>query len=87
MTFAIETATVYRGGKRRYFTKKAAIRAEAVEIIKRKHPSEKSEYDDMQRCTYEGWHWTSIPRQHVLLRRVMRLVEKNFSAKHSVSAV
>lgn len=40
MSFRKETATVYRGGRRRYFGKSAAIKAEAMAIIKAKHPTE-----------------------------------------------
>lgn len=77
MRFRKETATVYRGGRRRYFSKSAAIKAEAMAIIKAKHPSEKTEYDSMGRCTYGGFHCSSLPRFDVLLRRMMRLIKSN----------
>jgi hypothetical protein len=59
---------------RRYFTKRAAIHAEARARIEKKYPTEKSETDDTGRTTYGGWHWSSKPRADVLLRRVCRLV-------------
>jgi hypothetical protein len=70
MTVTTEAATVYRGGGRRWFSLKAAIKAEAVAIIKSKHPSEPSEPE----VSYAGWHWTMLPRSDVLLRRMCRLV-------------
>lgn len=69
-----EQATVYRGGGRRWLTRRAAIRAEAVAIIKCKHPTERSETDKQGRCIDPGWHWTDLPRADVLLRRVARMV-------------
>lgn len=81
MMVTAETATVYRGGGRRFLTRKAAIRAEAVSIIKRKHPSERSEHDERGQCTDPGWHWESLPRSDVLLRRVCRLVDSTFKAR------
>lgn len=69
MAVTKEHATVYRGGGRRWFGKKAAVKAEAVAIIKRKYPSERSDPE----CG-GGFHWTELPRADVLLRRVCRLV-------------
>lgn len=79
----IETATVYRGGGRRWFSQRAAIKAEAIAIIKRKHPTEPSEHDEMGRCIDPGWHWTSLPRSDVLLRRVCRMVRSALAAINS----
>lgn len=76
MTFRKETATVYRGGRRRYFSKSAAIKAEAMAIIKAKHPTERPEYEESGRQIDNGWHCSSLPRFDVLLRRMMRLIEK-----------
>lgn len=73
MTILKETATVYRGGGRRYFSKSAAIRAEAMALIKAKHPTELPEYENGH-LIYGGWHCTSLPRFHVLLRRMIRLI-------------
>lgn len=70
MAVTTETATVYRGGRRRWFSLDAAIKAEAVTIIKRKHPSERGEPE----VGDFGWHWCELPRADVLLRRVCRLV-------------
>lgn len=70
-----ETAVVWRGGRRRYLTKKSAIHAEAVSLIKEKYPNEQPEYEQGH-MTFPGWHWSEMPRSEVLLRRVMRLVER-----------
>lgn len=80
MSVTVESATVYRGGGRRFFSKRAAIRAEAVAIIKSKHPTERSEHDEQGRCIDGGWHWTSLPRSDVLFRRVCRLVRAAMEA-------
>ncbi len=70
MAVTVETATVYRGGGRRWFSRRAAVHAEAVAIIKRKHPTERFDSE-----TGDGFHWTELPRSEVLLRRVRRLVQ------------
>lgn len=75
MTISKEMATVYRGGRRRYFSKKSAVRAEAMAIIKEKYPTEGPEYEQGH-LIYTGFHCTSLPRFGVLLRRMMRLIEK-----------
>lgn len=75
---AKETAVVYRGGGRRYLTKKAAIKAEAIAIIKRKHPTERST-DHGPMGIEPGWHWSDLSRADVLLRRIERLVAKESS--------
>ena len=74
-------ATVYLAptARRRYLTKKSAVRAEARALISRKHPTEKGEYDEAGMLTYEGWHWTSLPRSDVLFRRVCKMVERKSS--------
>lgn len=72
-----EQATVWRGHGRRYFTKRAAIKSVAVALIKKRHPTEREESDEFGRTTNPGFHWTEIPRWEILLRRVMRLVEKS----------
>lgn len=72
-----ETRTVYRSSRRgrSYLTQKAAIRAEAISIIKAKWYTEQPEYlEENGMCTYPGFHWTEIKRSDVLLRRMMRVV-------------
>lgn len=73
MTVTAEPATVYRGGGRRWLTFDAAVKAEAVKAIKRKHPTERENttYPD---CDL-GFHWREIPRSDVMLRRMCRLVK------------
>ncbi len=77
MTVSTETATVYRGGGRRWFSLKAALKAEAIAIIKRKHPSEASEQDEFGRTYDPDFHWRNLNRSDVLLRRMMRLCAKS----------
>lgn len=69
MSVTVETATVYKGGRRRWLSLSAAVKAEAETIIKRKHPSERSDPE----CG-GGFHWRELPRSDVLLRRMCRLV-------------
>jgi hypothetical protein len=80
MTVTVEVVKVYRGGGRRYLTKNAAINAEAVKIIKAKYPTER-EYFENGYCVDPGFHWTSLPRSHVMLRRMCRLVKKHVTPK------
>ena len=71
-----ETARVYRGGGRRYLTKNAAIKAEAIAIIRAGHPTERAHYSGTGRLENPGFHWHSLPRAEVLLRRMCRLVKR-----------
>lgn len=73
----VTTRTVYLStvAGRSFLTKRAAIHAEAVALIKRKHPTEREITDGFGRTEDPGFHWTSLPRHWVLLRRVMRLVK------------
>jgi hypothetical protein len=73
MAVTTEQATVYRGGGRRWFSLRAAVKAEAQAIIKAKHPSERPEYENGM-CYYPGFHWRELPRSDVLLRRLCRLI-------------
>lgn len=78
MAVTSEQATIYRGGGRRWLTPQGAIRAEAVSIIKRKHPSERS-YTAPDMSEHDpGFHWTELPRSDVLLRRMCRLVRAEY---------
>lgn len=62
--------------RRRSFSKATAIRREAVARIKIKHPTERPEFDGNGCCTYGGWHWTSLERHEVLLRRYIRILKR-----------
>lgn len=75
-----QTAKVYYSteAKRRYFTKAAAIRAEARALIKERHPTEDSDHDDYGRMTYQGWNWRELPNAEKLYSRVCRLIKRNF---------
>jgi hypothetical protein len=69
------TVWVAPTARRRYLTKRAAIHAEARALIEKRHPTERTEYEQGQ-IIYGGWHWTALPRSEVLFRRVCRLVGK-----------
>jgi len=73
-----EAIVVYRSTERgrRFISRRAAIKAEAIALIKKKHPTERADYTDGY-CTDPGFHWTELNRSKVLLRRVMRLVDKS----------
>lgn len=60
MSVTIETATAYRGGGRRWFTRRAAERAEAKAIIKR-------------RCECDGGNHVTPPYSCMLHRDPVRL--------------
>lgn len=74
MAIEESTAKVYRAttARRRYFSKQAAIHAEARALIEKKHPSEKHDPE----CG-GGFHWSELPRSAVLYRRVRRLVKRS----------
>ena len=57
---------------RYFFTRAAAIRAEAIAIIKRKYPTERGDTD----IGDTGWHWSELKRSDVLLRRMFRVVQR-----------
>lgn len=73
-------ATVYFSSVkgRRFFTKKAAIRAEARVIIARRYPTEKAEYHEGF-CSYPGFHWSELPRSEVMLRRLCKIIERSMT--------
>lgn len=60
--------------RRHFFTKKAACVAEARARIKKKYPSERSEYDERGQCVDRGWCWMDLPRSDVLLKRYARVI-------------
>ena len=62
------------GANRRYFTKQAAINAEAEAIIRRKYPTEHAEHDE-GRIISPGWWWRDLENSDKLFRRVRRLVK------------
>lgn len=73
MNVQTEQATVYRGGGRRWFTKKAAARAEAARLYRSRYPCtcEPADYS----CQYPGYacaHHTDHREKFV--RRVVKLV-------------
>lgn len=62
---------------RRYFTKAAAIHAEAKAKILERYPTERPE-SEQGRQTYPGWHFPSDDpeRYGKMLRRLKRLIAK-----------
>ncbi|MFJ3047024.1 hypothetical protein ACIPEN_14430 [Herbaspirillum chlorophenolicum] len=60
---------------RHYMSKVSAIRAEAHALLEMRFPTEQIEYTNGM-ISYPGFHWTSLPRHEVLLRRVVRLVKR-----------
>jgi hypothetical protein len=82
MAVTKETATVYRGGGRRWLTMKAAIKAEAVKRIKVKYPTERQHFRDGY-LEDPGSHWSDLPRSDVLLRRMCRLIQASVKAAQS----
>ncbi len=73
-----QSATIYYAAtaKRRYFTKKAAIEAEAKAIIKQRYPTEQTERDDDGRVTHPGWHWRELKNSDKLFRRMCLLIKR-----------
>lgn len=75
-----ETATVYRGGGRRWFSKKTAIKAEAAKIFRdRVKPlcdCDSPEYGDFGSCTYPGniCQYHDGTYRERFTRRVARLI-------------
>lgn len=82
------TATVWHSSAkgRRYFSRSAAIRAEARSIIYKLYPSEGRESDEYGRTTYPGYdiQYDEPERYAKLYRRIKRLVERKMK-KDSVS--
>lgn len=77
---AAETATVYRGGSRRYFTKLAAIKGHAKAKFRQKHPCECEAMD--YAAQYPGYNchvhdlWERVgPRYVRFLRFVARRIK------------
>lgn len=70
--------TVYKSSfnGRRYLTKQAAIRAEAIAIILKKYPTESPQYSDGYGLIHDGWHWSEINNSKKMLRRLMRKIRK-----------
>lgn len=58
---------------RRFLSKRAAIKAEAASLIEQRYPTEPQERDNIG-VTYAGFHWHSLPRAHVLHRRLCRII-------------
>ena len=59
-----------------YFTKAAAVRAEAAAIIAKRYPSDLPEHEDGY-MTYPGFNWREIPRSDVMFRRLCQIISKN----------
>ncbi|WP_082080259.1 hypothetical protein [Cupriavidus basilensis] len=67
---------------RRYLTARGAARAEADAMLTRAYPSDQPEYDDMGRCLYGGFHWSSDERLVRVHKRLMRLLLRRLRNSH-----
>ena len=75
MSISKETATVYRGGGRRWFTMRAACRAEAKAKLKSKCDCDYCEHDEMPGCPTEYFpcqYHDDSERAAKILRRLTR---------------
>ena len=70
---APRTAYFAPTARRAYLTKEAAARAEARAMIRRKYPTEASDYPHDR-----GWHWSQDDRLVRLYDRLSRLLRRKF---------
>ena len=82
MTVTTETATVYRGGGRRWFSKKAAIKAEASKLYRQRFKPRCECDKDTVGIDYTTGYFPETCYYHQdafrtrFLRRVARLISK-----------
>jgi len=69
-----ETATVFRAGRRRYFTKKAALRAYASARFRQKHPCECESPD--YSSGYPGYDCESCKVRDKVMTRYLRVLKR-----------
>jgi len=71
-------ATVYLAptARRRYLTKRAAVRAEARALLDRKYPAEKGDESD----GYSRWHWSGDARLARVYDRLVRVIARGMQA-------
>lgn len=75
MNISTETATVYRGGGRRWFTRQAACRAEARAKIKERCECDYCDHPEMPGCPTEDFpcrYHDGSERAEKILRRLSR---------------
>lgn len=78
ITKVVRTAYFAPSKGRHYFSLAGAVRAEALSMILKKHPT-KHCAEDLGIEVSAGFYWASdIPRSDVLLRRVRRLVAQTY---------
>lgn len=65
--------------RRRYFSKSAAVHAEALAIIMKRHPIERAAYTADGGLIDPGfdWRWEEPERFQKMLRRLKQIIEKN----------
>lgn len=70
---------VYRAktANRCYLTLRAAVNAEAVQIIRNKYPDEAAQFEG-GRCYDPGFHWSNDERLVRVHKRLMRLILKAY---------
>lgn len=73
-----ESAVVYRSTRsgRRFFTRRAAVAAEASAIIQSKYPTERQESDSIG-ITNRGWHWREDDRLCRVFNRLSRVISRH----------
>lgn len=66
--------TVYRAptARRRYLTKRAAVRAEARALLDRKYPAENGDDSD----GFSHWHWSGDDRLSRVYDRLVRALSR-----------
>lgn len=77
-----ETATVYRFGNRRYFTKRAACTARARAKLKERCECDYCDHDELPGCPREDLPCSlhAYPRNEKIMRRLTRIYMKAMSA-------
>lgn len=71
---SVETATVFRGGGRRYFTKKAALKSYANRRYRLKHPCECEQPD--YGSGYPGYSCMACLAREKVMVRYLRMLKK-----------
>jgi hypothetical protein len=83
MSIQREVATVYRGGGRRWFSKKSACNAEARALIKKRCDCEKD--DPSIGYSGETCHYHSDMNRYARIKkRLSRFIERKFDSSNSL---
>ena len=71
---SVETATVYRGGRRRYFTKSSALKGYASQKYRVKHPCECEQPD--YSSGYPGYECSACLAREKIIARYLRWLKR-----------